>query len=104
MFIGFAVLAAAPLLIRDEYLLNLMVVSLYFGAQAMAFDFTAGSIGIINFGFAAFLGLGAYISALLAVKLGISPWLGIWCGATGAGLLGWLTGMLTLRLRGIFAA
>ena len=35
-----------------------MIVSLFFGAQSMVFDFTAGFIGIVNFGFAAFLGLG----------------------------------------------
>ncbi|HIC90019.1 MAG TPA: branched-chain amino acid ABC transporter permease, partial [Anaerolineae bacterium] len=58
----------------------------------------------VNFGFAAFLGLGAYTSALLATKLGVSPWIGIFVGAISAGLLGFLTGVLTLRLRGIFAA
>ena len=97
------VLIIAPLCIGDEYILNLMVISLYFGTQAVAFDFTAGLIGIINFGFAAFLGLGAYVSALLVQRFDISPWLAMWIGAAGAALLGWLTGMLTLRLRGIFA-
>jgi branched-chain amino acid transport system permease protein len=95
---------AAPFLIRNQYLLNLMVMSLYFGAQAMAFDFTAGYIGIVNFGFAGFLGLGAYISALLSLRAGLSPWWTVWIGAAGAAVLGWLTGLLTLRLRGIFAA
>jgi len=103
--LGFlAMLAIAPLFIKDEYILHLMVVSLFFGAQAMAFDFTAGFINIVNFGFAAFVGLGAYTSALLAVKLGVSPWLGFIAGAIVAGMLGFLTGILTLRLRGIFAA
>ncbi len=102
--IAFVCLLAGPLLIRDQYLLDLMVVTLFFGAQAMAFDFTAGYIGIVNFGFAGFLGLGAYISALLSLRLGVSPWLAIWVGAAGAAALGWLTGLLTLRLRGIFAA
>lgn len=97
------VLVIVPLWIGDEYILNLMVISLYFGTQAVAFDFTAGLIGIINFGFAAFLGLGAYVSALLAQRLNISPWLAIWMGAVAAAFLGWLTGLLTLRLRGIFA-
>lgn len=73
-------------------------------AMAVAFDFTAGYINIVNFGFAAFVGVGAYTSGLLATNLGISPWLGIFAGAGTAGFVGLLTGMLTLRLRGIYAA
>ena len=83
----------------------------FLAAQAAAFDFTAGYINVVNFGFAALLGLGAYTSAILANKMpflivqpGISPWIGIWVGALVAGVVGLLLGMLTLRLRGIFAA
>ncbi len=73
-------------------------------AWAVAFDFTAGYINIVNFGFAAFVGVGAYTSGLLAANLGISPWIGIFVGAGVSGFVGLLTGMLTLRLRGIYAA
>jgi len=73
-------------------------------AMAVAFDFTAGYINIVNFGFAAFVGLGGYTSGLLAVDFGVSPWIGIFVGAGVAGFVGLLTGMLTLRLRGIYAA
>lgn len=100
----FAVLVGAPLLIKDRYILHLMVVSLLYGAQTIAFDFTTGYINIVNFGFSAFVGLGGYISALAMVRLGLSPWLGMLLGAAAAGLLGFLTGVLTLRLRGIYAA
>jgi branched-chain amino acid transport system permease protein len=99
-----AILAIVPLFIKDEYILRLMVVSLMFGAQAMAFDTTVGFINVVNFGFAAFVGLGAYTSGLLAVRLGVSPWFGFIAGTLVAGLLGFLTGILTLRLRGIYAA
>ncbi len=73
-------------------------------AMAVAFDFTAGYINIVNFGFAAFTGVGAYTSGLLAANLGISPWIGMFVGGAMAGVVGLLTGMLTLRLRGIYAA
>jgi branched-chain amino acid transport system permease protein len=99
-----AALAVAPLFIRDEYVLRLMVASLLFGTQAMAFDTTVGFINVVNFGFAAFVGLGAYTSALMATRLGLSPWLGLLAGPVVAGVLGFVTGVLTLRLRGIYAA
>ena len=100
----FAVLALVPLIIRDEYILRLLVISLLFGAQAMAFSFTTAYINVINFGFAGFVGLGAYTSALLVIELGVSPWLGFVGGTVAAGIVGFLTGILTLRLRGIYAA
>lgn len=73
-------------------------------AAAVAFDFTGGYIDVVNFGFAAFMGLGGYTSAILMTRYGVSPWIGFPLGALVAGLLGLFTGMLTLRLRGIYAA
>jgi branched-chain amino acid transport system permease protein len=96
---------------NQEHMIRWMIMGAFLAAQAVAFDFTAGYINVVNFGFAALLGLGAYTSAILAntspvlmVQPGLSPWVGIWAGAILAGLVGLLLGMLTLRLRGIFAA
>lgn len=99
-------LAALPFIppFNQEHLLRWLVGAALIAAQAIAFDFTTGYINIVNFGFAAFVGLGAYTSALLAVNLGVSPWIGIFLGAIPAGVVGFLLGLLTLRLRGIFAA
>jgi branched-chain amino acid transport system permease protein len=95
----------------QEHILRWMIMGAFLAAQSVAFDFTAGYINVVNFGFAAILGVGAYTSGMLAntrptiiLQLGVSPWIGIWIGAIVAGLLGLLLGMLTLRLRGIFAA
>ena len=88
----------------QEHLLRWLVGATLMSAQAIAFDFTTGYINVVNFGFAAFLGCGAYTSALLAVEFGLTPWIGIFVGALVAAILGFITGILTLRLRGIFAA
>ncbi len=89
---------------NKEYLIRWLIGAVLLGAQALAFDFTSGYISIVNFGFCAFFGMGAYTSAILAAKAGVSPWLGMFIGVFPAALLGFLTGVLTLRLRGIFAA
>jgi branched-chain amino acid transport system permease protein len=89
---------------NQEHLLRWLVGAALIAAQTIAFDFTTGYINVVNFGFAAFLGVGAYTSALMAVEFGISPWIGIFLGIIPAAVLGFLTGILTLRLRGIFAA
>jgi branched-chain amino acid transport system permease protein len=101
-----AVAVALPLIppFNGQDYQRLLVTGALMAAYAVAFDFTAGYIDIVNFGFAAFVGIGAYTSGLLAVDLGISPWVGMVCGALFSGFVGLLTGMLTLRLRGIYAA
>lgn len=107
------VVALLPLIhpFSQEHILRWLITGALLAAQAVAFDFTAGYISVVNFGFAAILGVGAYTSAILANKMpflivqpGISPWIGIWVGALVSGLIGLGLGMLTLRLRGIFAA
>jgi len=104
--LGLAVLAVLPFIppFSQEYLVRWLISAALIAAGAIAFDFTAGYINIVNFGFYAILGFGGYTSAILAVNYGLTPWIGVFCGAVTAGLLGFLTGLLTLRLRGIFAA
>ena len=104
--IAILVLLALPFIppFNQEHLLRWLIGAALIAAQAIAFDFTTGYINVVNFGFSAFLGVGAYTSALLAVELGVSPWIGTFLGAIPAAALGFITGVLTLRLRGIFAA
>jgi len=101
-----AVLLLLPLIppFNQEHILRWLVSAALLAARAIAFDFTTGYINVVNFGFAAFFGVGAYTSGLLAVNLGLSPWIGIFLGAIPAGVIGFLLGLVTLRLRGIFAA
>lgn len=103
---GVVLLALLPLIppFNQEYLVRWLVQAALIAALAVAFDFTAGYISIVNFGFCAIMGLGAYTSALIVIKTGISPWLTIWIGACTAAAMGFFIGLITLRLRGIFAA
>jgi len=104
--LGLVILAVLPFIppFNQEYMIRWLISAALIAAGAIAFDFTAGFINIVNFGFYAILGLGGYTSAILAVNYGLTPWIGVLCGAVTAGLLGLLVGLLTLRLRGIFAA
>lgn len=104
--LALGVLAVLPFVppFNQEYMIRWLTAAGMMAAAAIAFDFTTGFINIVNFGFYAILGLGGYTSTILALKLGISPWIGLFVGALASGILGFLTGLLTLRLRGIFAA
>jgi branched-chain amino acid transport system permease protein len=104
MLIMVALSAVIPLFVTDEYVLRLLTSVLLFGAQAMVFDFTAGYINAVNFGFAAFVGTGAYMAAVLRANFGIDPWTAMLAGAAAAAVVGFITGILTLRQRGIYVS
>jgi len=95
-------LLALPMVYGDAYVLRILTMTCIFAIFAASWDLLAGYTGQVNFGHALFFGAGAYTSALLSLKLGVSPWLTIWAGAAVAALFGYLSGFLCLRLRGSY--
>ena len=59
-----------------------------------------GVAGLTSFGQAAFVGLGAYTTAYLSLKIGLSPWLTVWIGLVITGLAALVLGWITLRMSG----
>ncbi|GAA4207208.1 branched-chain amino acid ABC transporter permease [Actinocatenispora rupis] len=59
-----------------------------------------GYAGQVSLGQAAFYGTGAYATAILTVKLHLSPWLSLVIGAAVAGLLAYLLGLALFRAAG----
>lgn len=98
---GVVVLCLLPRVL-DSYALNLLVLVLYNAYLAQAWNIMGGYAGQFSFGHAAFSGLGAYVVALLYVKCGISPWIGMAAGALLATAAGMGIGYLCFRygLRG----
>jgi len=68
---------------------------------ALSLDLILGYAGIVTLGHAAYFGLGAYVSGILAVRFTANPFAGLAAAALAAGLLGWLTGIVILRTRGL---
>jgi branched-chain amino acid transport system permease protein len=95
-------LLALPLVYGDPYVMRILTMTCIFAIFAASWDLLAGYTGQVNFGHALFFGAGAYTSALLSLKLGLSPWLTIWAGAAVALVLGFVVGYLCLRLRGSY--
>lgn len=87
-----------------ESLRRWLVIGALLAGWAIAFDFTVGYINVVNFGFAAFAGAGGYASALVTIHFGLPIGISMFAGVILAGILGFFTGVLTLRFRGIYAA
>jgi branched-chain amino acid transport system permease protein len=56
--------------------------------------------GLTSFGQAAFVGIGAYVTAVLCAKAGWSPWWTLPAGLVITGASAWLIGAVTLRMSG----
>jgi len=96
----FAVAGLAPLVVRDAFLLDSLVLILIWGTSAAAWNVAGGYAGQISLGHSAFFGLGAYAAALFGARWDLSPWLGLAVGAVVATAIGLVIGYLSNRLRG----
>jgi branched-chain amino acid transport system permease protein len=94
-------LAISPV---NEYFFYAAYIVLTFVVLATAWNILGGYAGYVNFGTAAFFGLGAYTATVLFKWLGAPLVVQIAAAALVCGLLGFGVGLLTLRLRGIFFA
>lgn len=92
-------LIVVPLLSRNSYLLHVLILSMIFGIFASAWNLVTGFAGLKTFGHHAFFGIGAYCSALVAMRSGLSPWLTIWIAALIATIAGLFIGLPILRIK-----
>lgn len=100
----FVLFAVFPIVINDAYLHHLFILSFLFGIFVCSWNLLFGFMGIYSFGHQAFFGVGAYVSGLMAVRLGLSPWLGLLAGGLGAALISLILSWLTFRLKGPYVS
>ena len=87
-----------------EYLLHILVISGIYIILTLSLNLIVGYTGLPSLGHAAFSCVGAYVSSLLALKLGLSPWIGLVMGACVAMIFGIVIGFPSLRLKGDYLA
>ena len=98
------VLIAIPFVSQSDFVLNLVTLVMVWAIFAVGFDLVFGSLGMVSFGHASFLGIGGYALAILTQRYGMPFSAGLAC-ATIAGAFGaWLMSFFALRVSGIFFA
>ena len=85
-----------------QNLQDVVIQTFLWGGLALAWNIAGGYAGLISFGHAAFFGLGAYCSTILAVNHGVTPWIGLWLGALLSAAFAALLTLVCARLRGPF--
>jgi branched-chain amino acid transport system permease protein len=99
-----AILVAVPLVVRSAYVIQILIMLAIYGILVLGLEIILGQTGLFSLGHAAFYGMGAYTSALLALRLGWPVWLATIGAIVTSALFGAALGFPALRLRGDYLA
>jgi len=97
-------IAVLPLIFNDTYWRTNLTICAINVLLALGLDFILGYAGQLNLGHSAFYGLGAYVSTLLIVKLGVPFWAAFVAGVAFSGFAGMFLSLFAVRLRGHYLA
>src|SRR5208282_4609713 len=102
IFLAFALLPLFASLLAEQYLVDLATRVMIFAVAAVALDLLVGYGGLVSFGHAAFVGLGAYAVGILSAA-GIDDALVSLPVAIAVSMLfALLTGIVCLRTKGAY--
>ncbi|SMH47629.1 branched-chain amino acid ABC transporter permease [Azospirillum agricola] len=97
---GALLLGILPFLAGNAYLEHLLVLWMLYALLALSLNIIIGYLGELSFGHAAFVGVGAYTSAILSTQLGLPPLIGLPLAGIVAALFGLVIGYAALRVVG----
>ena len=98
---GLVVLLLLPAVLPRFYIYLLSIILLY-GLLATSLNFVLGYGGVFQFHHCVFYGAGAYATALMLTKTGISPWIGFIVGPLVSALLSLILGIICIRLSKLY--
>jgi branched-chain amino acid transport system permease protein len=87
-----------------NYLIAISVTAGIYALMALGLNVIWGMAGMVNLGLVGFFAVGAYVSALLTLKLAMPIAIGMLAGAITAALVGVAVTLITVRLRGDYMA
>jgi ABC-type branched-subunit amino acid transport system ATPase component/ABC-type branched-subunit amino acid transport system permease subunit len=96
-----AALVAFPLVSPDDiYRQNVLFQTFLLAVGAISWNIVSGFTGYVSLGQSAFLGVGAYVVAIIAIRAELSPFLVSPLGGLAAVLLALVVGYIVMRTRG----
>lgn len=100
--LGIALVLFPFILKGNAYFLHIVVMAGIYGIVALGLNFQIGSMGQVNFAPAAMFGVGAYTSAMVSVRYGLSPWIGLVAAMIVTAGMGLVFGFPALKTRGFY--
>jgi len=90
--------------LASSYIVYVVILAMLFSMLTASYDLLTGYTGPLSFCHAAFYGLGAYTSALLTIRTGMSFWLALPISAVSVFIFAVILGYPALKLRGHYFA
>jgi branched-chain amino acid transport system permease protein len=91
---------ALPFIISKPLATEIMIYALF----ALAFNLLLGHTGIISFGHAGYLGVGAYAGAMVVYYGGVGVWASLLAAMLGGTLVAVMIGLLAIKRKGAYFA
>src|SRR6266540_3516904 len=104
LIVAALIIALLPLVFQDSYWRANLIVCAINVMLAISLDFVLGYAGQLNLGHSAFYGIGAYVSTLLVMQLGVPFWIAFLIGIALSGAAGMALSLFAVRLRGHYLA
>ena len=92
------------MIVTDSYNRGVFTIILINSITVLGLNFITGLTGQMNLGTAGIMAIGAYTSALLSVKAGVSPWLTLIVSMVMGLAIGLGLGYPSLRVQGVYLA
>lgn len=102
LFVLGLLLVTAPGWVWNPYYVHILIMAGIFAILALSLNLLLGYTGQLSLGHVAFFGIGAYTSALLALRLDWPVWAGFVGAVVLAGIAGYTIGRISLKLRGAY--
>ena len=93
-------------LAASSYALSVVTLILFFAYAGQAWNVMMGFAGQLSLGHSLYVGVGAYVAAILFQTYGVGPWAGVWIAMAACALLGAAIGFLAFRfgISGVYFA
>jgi branched-chain amino acid transport system permease protein len=93
-----------PFVVKVPYFMHLIILALIWVVMAQGQNLIQGFTGYVSIAQAGFMGVGAYFSTLLSMKLGWPVWVSLWAAPVFTGLASIVVGYPSLRVKGHYFA
>ncbi len=98
------IILAISFFVKSNYLISLATMVGIYSIVTFGLTLLMGYAGQISLGQAAFFGIGAYTSGILTAHHGVDPWIAMILGMVLSGLIAYMVGIPTMKLKEHFLA